>query len=246
MKMMFQYLRSHRKSVALFSVCAAILTVLYILFDVNIRLIAYGWLVCSAVGLVLSVGDFFKYKDKHACLRHLAHEAVDTIDHLPLAQDLMEEDYQRMITALFEDKQQLAYQMRHRMEDMEDYYTTWVHQIKTPISAMRLILQTEFAGSAAKRTGTGEEAGALPPAEADGLRRELEDELFKIEQYVEMVLCYLKLDEQGTDYVLRRCNLDEILRQAVRKYAGQFIRSKNKLLLEETRLAVLTLSLIHI
>ena len=55
-----------------------------------------------------------------------------------------------------------------------------------------------------------------------------------------MVLCYLKLDEQGTDYVLRRCNLDEILRQAVRKYAGQFIRSKNKLLLEETRLAVLT------
>jgi len=240
MKMMFQYLRSHRKSVALFSVCAVILTVLYILFDVNIRLIAYGWLVCSAVGLVLSVGDFFKYKDKHACLRHLAHEAVDTIDHLPLAQDLMEEDYQRMITALFEDKQQLAYQMRHRMEDMEDYYTTWVHQIKTPISAMRLILQTEFAGSAAKRTGTGEEAGALPPAEADGLRRELEDELFKIEQYVEMVLCYLKLDEQGTDYVLRRCNLDEILRQAVRKYAGQFIRSKNKLLLEETRLAVLT------
>ena len=240
MKMILQYLRTHRRSVVLFSVCAVILTALYILFDVEERLIAYGYVVCIAVGLALSVGDFFKYKDKHACLRHLAHEAVDTIDHLPLAQDLMEEDYQRMITALFEDKQQLAYQMRHRMEDMEDYYTTWVHQIKTPISAMRLILQTEFAGSAAKRTGTGEEAGALPPAEADGLRRELEDELFKIEQYVEMVLCYLKLDEQGTDYVLRRCNLDEILRQAVRKYAGQFIRSKNKLLLEETRLAVLT------
>lgn len=230
MKMILQYLRTHRRSVVLFSVCAVILTALYILFDVEERLIAYGYVVCIAVGLALSVGDFFKYKDKHACLRH----------YLPLAQDLMEEDYQRMITALFEDKQQLAYQMRHRMEDMEDYYTTWVHQIKTPISAMRLILQTEFAGSAAKRTGTGEEAGALPPAEADGLRRELEDELFKIEQYVEMVLCYLKLDEQGTDYVLRRCNLDEILRQAVRKYAGQFIRSKNKLLLEETRLEVLT------
>ena len=236
MKMMFQYLRSHRKSVALFSVCAVILTVLYILFDVNIRLIAYGWLVCSAVGLALSVGDFFRYRDKHERLQLLEAEATDTIDHLPLAQDLMEEDYQRMITALFEDKQQLAYQMRHRMEDMEDYYTTWVHQIKTPISAMRLILQTEFAGSLAKQT----ETGALPPAEADGLRRELEDELFKIEQYVEMVLCYLKLDEQGTDYVLRRCNLDEILQQAVRKYAGQFIRSKNKLLLEETRLEVLT------
>ena len=240
MKMILQYLRTHRKSVVLFSVCAVILTVLYILFDVEERIIAYGYVVCIAVGLALSVGDFFRYRDKHERLQLLEAEAIDTLDHLPQAQDLMEEDYQRIISALFANKQQLAYQMQHRFEDMEDYYTTWVHQIKTPIAAMRLILQTEFAGSAAKRYETGEETGALPPAEADGLRRELEDELFKIEQYVEMVLCYLKLEEQGTDYVLRRCDLDEILRQAVRKYAGQFIRSKNRLIFEETHAQVLT------
>ena len=240
MKMILQYLRTHRRSVVLFSVCTVILTALYILFDVEERLIAYGYVVCIAVGLALSVGDFFRYRDKHERLQLLEAEAIDTLDHLPQAQDLMEEDYQRIISALFANKQQLAYQMQHRFEDMEDYYTTWVHQIKTPIAAMRLILQTEFAGSAAKRYETGEETGALPPAEADGLRRELEDELFKIEQYVEMVLCYLKLDEQGTDYVLRRCDLDEILRQAVRKYAGQFIRSKNRLIFEETHAQVLT------
>ena len=246
MKMILQYLRTHRRSVVLFSVCAVILTALYILFDVEERLIAYGYVVCIAVGLALSVGDFFRYRDKHERLQLLEAEAIDTLDHLPQAQDLMEEDYQRIISALFANKQQLAYQMQHRFEDMEDYYTTWVHQIKTPIAAMRLILQTEFAGSSA---GAGvmpdvpddaAETRARAAAETEALRRELTEELFKIEQYVEMVLCYLKLEEQGTDYVLRRCNLDEILRQAVRKYAGQFIRSKNKLLLEETRLEVLT------
>ena len=197
MKMILQYLRTHRKSVVLFSVCAVILTALYILFDVEERLIAYGYVVCIAVGLALSVGDFFRYRDKHERLQLLEAEAIDTLDHLPQAQDLMEEDYQRIISALFANKQQLAYQMQHRFEDMEDYYTTWV-------------------------------------------RRELTAERFKIEQAVEWVLCDLKLEEQGTEYVLRRCDLDEILRQAVRKYAGPFIRSKNRLIFEETHAQVLT------
>ena len=45
MKMILQYLRTHRRSVVLFSVCAVILTALYILFDVEERLIAYGYVV---------------------------------------------------------------------------------------------------------------------------------------------------------------------------------------------------------
>ena len=244
--MILQFLRTHRSCVVLFSVCAVILTARYILFDVEERLIAYGYVVCIAVGLALSVGDFFRYRDKHERLQLLEAEAIDTLDHLPQAQDLMEEDYQRIISALFANKQQLAYQMQHRFEDMEDYYTTWVHQIKTPIAAMRLILQTEFAGSSAGAGMTPDvpddaaETRVRAAAETEALRRELTEELFKIEQYVEMVLCYLKLEEQGTDYVLRRCDLDEILRQAVRKYAGQFIRSKNRLIFEETHAQVLT------
>ena len=232
MNMIFQYLRSHRKSVVLFSVCAVILTALYFLFDVNIRLIAYGYVVCIAVGLALSVGDFFKYRDKHEQLQLLEHEAADTIDHLPQAQDLLEEDYQRIISALFADKQRLDYRMQHKFEEMEDYYSTWVHQIKTPISAMHLILQSDPAGS-----GNAEMESGL---HADAVRRELFDELFKIEQYVDMVLCYLKLDEQGSDYVFAETDLDEVIRQSVRKYAGQFIRSRNKLIYEETHRKVLT------
>ena len=71
MKMILQYLRTHRRSVVLFSVCAVILTALYILFDVEERLIAYGYVVCIAVGLALSVGDFFRYRYRqiHAYFR---------------------------------------------------------------------------------------------------------------------------------------------------------------------------------
>ena len=70
--------------------------------------------------------------------------------------------------------------------------------------------------------------------------RELSEELQRIEQYVEMVLCYLRLDSDSTDYLIRRCDLDEIARQAVRKYSPQFIRRKLRLDYEPLNYSVLT------
>ena len=94
----------------------------------------------------------------------------------------------------------------------------WVHQIKTPISAMRLILQDDES-----------ERG-----------RALSTELFRIERYVELVLSYLRLGGGSTDYMIRQVDVDNMLRQAVRKYAPLFIRGKVALELRETALHVLS------
>ena len=116
------------------------------------------------------------------------------------------------------DRVRLAAENRDRLEDMTDYYTLWAHQIKTPIAAARLLLQ--------------EDPGAVSG--------EVEVELLKIEQYVEMVLGYLRLDSESTDYVLRDTDLDGLLRQAVRKFARMFILKKIALDLRETGRTVLT------
>ena len=55
-----------------------------------------------------------------------------------------------------------------------------------------------------------------------------------------MVLCYLRLDSDSTDYLIRRCDLDDIVRQAVRKYSAQFIRKKIQLDYEPLEYSVLT------
>lgn len=102
--------------------------------------------------------------------------------------------------------------------DLTDYYTTWVHQIKTPIAAMRLLLQKEDTL----------------------LGRQLKTELFRIEQYVEMVLCYFRLDSPSSDFVIKYYDLDDIIRQSVRKYAGQFIQKKLRLIYEPSGQKVLT------
>ena len=63
---------------------------------------------------------------------------------------------------------------------------------------------------------------------------------FRVEQYVEMVLCYVRLGEGASDLVIEEYDLDKIIRQAVRKYAGQFIRNHIRLVYKGTSQKVLT------
>ena len=66
------------------------------------------------------------------------------------------------------------------------------------------------------------------------------EDLQRIEQYVEMVLCYLRLDSDSTDYLFVQCDLDSIVRQAVRRFSAQFIHRKIRLEYEPLGCRVLT------
>ena len=105
-----------------------------------------------------------------------------------------------------------------KYSDMIDYYTVWAHQIKTPIASMRLQLQNEDSS----------------------LSRRLSADLFRVEQYVEMVLTFLRLDSDSSDYLIREYDLDAIIRSAVKKFAGEFIGRKLKLVYEPVNVKVIT------
>ena len=94
----------------------------------------------------------------------------------------------------------------------------WTHQIKTPIAAMRLLLQEEETP----------------------VSREMQGELFQVEQYVQMALQYLRMEKMNTDLVFERQELDSLIHQAVRKYAQLFIRRKISLQYEDVHCEVLT------
>ena len=68
----------------------------------------------------------------------------------------------------------------------------------------------------------------------------LSAELFKIEQYVEMVLHYLREKQMSQDMVLNRYSLSEIIKTAIKKYSRLFILQKIKLNFEPMEVTVLT------
>ena len=72
------------------------------------------------------------------------------------------------------------------------------------------------------------------------MARRLRSELLRIEQYVEMVLTYLKMGAESTDYVFREVCLDKIIRESIRKFRGDFIIKRLRLVYEPVEDTVLS------
>ena len=144
---------------------------------------------------------------------------------------------------LYEARRELESSNRIIRQEMADYYGMWVHQIKTPIAAMHVLLQASEecrlnAEDQAKNTESGLYAGRS--AELGQYVREMKMELFNIEQYVEMVLTYLRMEEMSSDLSFEVCSLDSVIKQAVRKYSQMFIFKKIKLEYTPVETKVLT------
>ena len=130
-----------------------------------------------------------------------------TQNELPASSDPIEKYYQEIIKKLKEEEEYSRQKATSDYNNMVEYYTVWAHQIKTPIASMRLQIQSEDTESARKLMG----------------------DLNRIEAYVEMVLTFLRLDSDSTDYVIKEYDLDDIVRPAIRKFSREFILKKLKL-----------------
>lgn len=211
------YLRHRVWAVIVFAVMAAVFYAVISQYRLNAAPVLYASALAGVMGAAACVADFILFFRKHAALTEITGSVFISIDGLPEGGSLIESDYQALVRLLHDEKRRAESESSRSIADMTEYYTIWAHQIKTPIAAMELMLQSGNAGSSALRA-----------------------ELFRIEQYVEMVLCYLRLESRSTDYLLRRYDLDPIVRQAVRKYAGMFIQKGIKLEYEGTPGSMLT------
>lgn len=212
------YLRQYRFTVFMFLLYFIIYVMIFSLYSLETEAVLYAAGLCVILtAMVLSVHYIF-YRRDHVERKRILKNIELSADHLPQPNTLAEADYEEMITALKRvyDANLTAWQSE-RSESM-DYYMTWVHQIKTPISVMRMVLQSEDTKE----------------------HRELLAELFRIEQYVEMVLSYLRLNSESSDYVFQEYDLDQIIKQAVHKYASQFVRKRIRLVYEPVNVSVLT------
>lgn len=217
MKLLIDYLKKTMPLILWTAGFLGMFALVCYLYDVPVQPAVYAAQVSLVFGIAVFAAGFFRFRRKIQGLEKLREDILILTD-LPEAGDALEREYQEMILSLKEQMAKLEENDRTTYREMVEYYTMWAHQIKTPIAAMRLLLQQE---------------------ESDK-NRELLTELFKIEQYVLMVLQYLRLDSDSSDLVLRQQSLDDIIRQAVKKYAPLFIRKKLTLVYEPVNCQVLT------
>ena len=218
MKLFFRYLRDRYAALLVVALCLGICAVVFALFQLPVSAVDYAALLCGAVAAVWLTVGFLRYLARHRQLVKLQCEIALTLEHLPEPGTLTDADYQALLRTLDGERRALEEEQQTRYRDMMEYYTTWAHQIKTPIASMRLALQGEDTA----------------------LFRRLLSDLSRTEQYVEMVMAFLRLEDAPGDYVFREVALDEVLRQALRRFSAEFIDRRLRLDYTPTGLTVLT------
>lgn len=218
MKPFFSYLRYRAAALLSLGVFGAVFALVYFLYNLPWGPAGYAALVGGTVLFLLALRDFSSYRGR---CRALADELASLdagAPALPAPANELEARYTELVEALDERRASLAFQADRRATEMQRYYTLWAHQIKTPLAAMRLMISSA-------------DPAAFGP---------LEDQLFSVERYVELVLQYQRLESISGDLDFVRCSLDDLARQAVRQYAPVFIRKGLSVRVEGLQVEVLT------
>lgn len=217
MSFLGRYLWEHAGVIALQLVFVGIFAGVFRLYHLPLAAVLYPAGLCLLLGCLFAGRAAFTAYQRHkklAALRGLGGNALRTA--LPEPATARDRDYQRLILNLCGELQETGDKAAGDYREMLDYFTVWVHQIKTPIASMRLQLA----------------------AEDSPLSRRLKSELLHIEQYVEMVLTYFRMGADSTDYLFRAFPLDALLRENIRKFRGDFILKKLELVYTPTELVV--------
>lgn len=122
--------------------------------------------------------------------------------------DLVERIYQQKYKKKSADFREFRKKESEQSQEQMDYFSLWLHQVKTPIAAISLILQQNKDMSGQKQ---------------------MEQELLRLNEYTHMALNYLKLEDAGKELDLEWVSIDEVIKDILKKYSILFIYNKIQL-----------------
>ncbi len=199
--MIKQYIRQNVCRIALYCAFFAIYCVCFALYNLPLPAIIYPGVLCAALGLTYGIYDYAVFLSRHNALAKIKVTRDGLLGEMPANKDLVSADYAAIIALLQDEMRLQKLDYETKSDETISYYTIWAHQIKTPIAAVKLALQNDDSPLSLRLGG----------------------EINRIEQYVEMVLCYLRLGSTATDYVFVECDLDRIIKQSVKRFSSEFI-----------------------
>lgn len=195
----------------------ALFLIVFYLCDLPWGPYIYGTELLAAVLLVWLLADYRRYRIHIRELRQMARMAQEGFAGACWVESLEEELYGQAVSALQERTERAQLDLKRELEEAKRYYALWSHQIKTPLAALKLLIQEETPD-----------------------RSLMETELLSAEQYVEMALQYQRMAGGTDDLLLREYELSGIVRKAVKRVAPLFIHKRLGLIIGEISEKVVT------
>lgn len=181
-------------------------------------IISLAW---SLLFAALQVFDFLR------CRAHIKELAaiMDVLDQKYLFAECVQKPqgiYERAVFALMRRSGkamiEAVSEARHSQREYREYIESWVHEIKTPITAAKLLCRS---------------------AQPD-LRRKFSGELAQIDNHVERALFYARAESPEKDFVIRQMKLEEIVAGAIEQHRSLLIQNTVTISTEDLEYEVYT------
>lgn len=211
MKLFSHYLKDRAFFITIYVVSVFVCFCVFKLYNLELEAFTYAFMILCVLLVVCFFWDYYKYYKKHQTLVTLQSNSNVSLSCDLQDSSLMGEDYHKILVAMKEYHDEYVISSENKMHDLEDYFTMWVHQAKLPIAAMKLLLEDEELS-----------------------RSEIKLQLLRMDQYTDMVLAYLRLHSTHTDFLFKELELDDLIRQSIRRFSTEFIRKHIQLSFKET------------
>ena len=211
MKLFSHYLKDRAFFIAIYVASVFVCFCVFKLYNLELEAFTYAFMLLCVLLVVCFFWDYHKYYKKHQTLVTLQSNSNVSLSCNLQDSSLMGEDYHKILVAMKEYHDEYVISSENKMHDLEDYFTMWVHQAKLPIAAMKLLLEDEELS-----------------------RSEIKLQLLRMDQYTDMVLAYLRLHSTHTDFLFKELELDDLIRQSIRRFSAEFIRKHIQLNFKET------------
>lgn len=201
-QLLLSYIRAHLGiALFLFGSAACFYFVLF-LHGIPAEPVLYASALCGTAGALCALPGYVRFRKRCRVLESVLQSLPESLERLPEPTGAAEALYGGAVSNLCAQLAKSETARRRGLTESADYFTMWVHQVKTPIAAMQLMLREEDTERS----------------------RALSAELFRIDRYAEMALTYARLESPINDFVLGELELEPVVRKVVRQYAAQFVR----------------------
>lgn len=211
MKGIFKFLKEKIHSIIIFLVYILILLI-STWFGISKNYILYIILISIFMFALNIVISFAKYK---RLIDEINQWSTDLLTKEP--EVFKNTNFSKRIINLEKENREMERAFELKMKDFKEYISIWTHQIKTPLFSLDLILNDHPIDSNAAK-----------------------NEVFEIEEYIDNLLSYMRLESLSTDFVFEEVSLDDLVSSSIKKYSKVFIRRKNKVDFKASGLIIAT------
>ena len=151
--------------------------------------------------------EYMKYRKYFSNINNIL-ESLDKKYLLPeVLQEsnfMVGENINDILKELSRDMHEQVKHYRNIQEEYREYIEMWVHEIKTPIASSKLLIENN----------------------TNEVTRKIDTQMDRIENYVEQVLYYSRSDEVGKDYIIKKVELEPLVKKVIKRNQRDFISKR--------------------